>query len=339
VSPSVDAAQCSTPCFVLQRAADRVAVAECVCVPPSTYTAALRFDVRCCCLSPEFIEALRHVACSGGASCAAGCCDGTSTAGQAHSSSTGAESSVQEALRCYRGCTPLAPEGAGQPAGDDVGPTDCLAAADGFSSPFMLVRGKALSWSNVLSIVGAQAGSWLTVILMERSNLGSLWEAIKTGVFQPAHADDANSQRRTSALLRTAQEIAAVRITLSLCQLNARTDPLCTRAPAGPRVHAHAQRGARRWAENTLACQRDLSSHKPHNFKLHNRSFTACRRCLCRSEARQRPAEGLARRRTRLCHRGERLLLLLLLQPWTIAHKRLVPAMVHKAGSSLTCPC
>jgi len=92
-------------------------------------------------------------------------------------------------------------------------------SGDGFGLPSpvpdMLVRGRTLpgaaaKWKDILLTTGAKAGDFLTVIIMDFCDYGSLVRPILKGMFRPVSAsgNDREARVRYRALLRTAKEIA-----------------------------------------------------------------------------------------------------------------------------------
>ncbi|GFH29529.1 protein kinase domain-containing protein, partial [Haematococcus lacustris] len=94
-------------------------------------------------------------------------------------------------------------------------------SGDGFGLPSpvpdMVVQGRTLpeaaaKWKDILFTTGAKAHDYLTVIIMDYCDYGSLVRPILKGMFRPisVSGSDREARVRYRALLRTAKEIAQV---------------------------------------------------------------------------------------------------------------------------------
>ncbi|KAL6746045.1 kinase-like domain-containing protein [Haematococcus lacustris] len=117
------------------------------------------------------------------------------------------ESGLQ-AMGCYTGMTPLwaRPPSSSQEWGAGSGD---MPTKDGFGAADNMAGLPGMSWVEVLAHIGAKPNDFVTVIIMQHANFGTLWTAIKNAVFvRKASASGAHRRSRLRALLRTAREIA-----------------------------------------------------------------------------------------------------------------------------------
>ncbi|KAL6747663.1 kinase-like domain-containing protein [Haematococcus lacustris] len=207
------------------------------------------YDVRCCRLSPAFMEALHsqhqglHALSLDPAHFSSGP-DGQPIA--PHQIMACMDEHRQQveswlqALGCYTGMTPLwaRPPSSSQEWGAGSGD---MPTKDGFGAADNMAGLPGMSWVEVLAHIGAKPNDFVTVIIMQHANFGTLWTAIKAGccsrgrfgtsvrlkaagrlvcvplpcclmqnaVFvRKASATGAYRRARLRALLRTAREIA-----------------------------------------------------------------------------------------------------------------------------------
>ncbi|KAL6765548.1 kinase-like domain-containing protein [Haematococcus lacustris] len=81
---------------------------------------------------------------------------------------------------------------------------------DDFGSLLDLQNSQPVSWAEVLEMLQASAGQVLTVLIMQRAKLGTLWQAIQKGLFQPLPGMPHHEvYKRQRAFMRTACEVAA----------------------------------------------------------------------------------------------------------------------------------
>jgi len=155
------------------------------------------FDVRCCRLSRNFLDATRG-----------------NKFNSDSSSSRNRSTSVQSIIDSYTGTTPLwlctAPTPIYHPAEFDGGDVDAMQSGDGFGAVNRGCNQPPLSWSELLLCLGGNIkdGDYLTVIIMQHASFGTLGSAIKKHVFSSASNQSSDRRRRFRALLRTAREIA-----------------------------------------------------------------------------------------------------------------------------------
>ncbi|KAL6757525.1 kinase-like domain-containing protein [Haematococcus lacustris] len=175
------------------------------------------YDVRCCRLSPAFMEALHsqhqglHALSLDPAHFSSGP-DGQPIA--PHQIMACMDEHRQQveswlqALGCYTGMTPLwaRPPSSSQEWGAGSGD---MPTKDGFGAADNMAGLPGMSWVEVLAHIGAKPNDFVTVIIMQHANFGTLWTAIKNAVFvRKASATGAYRRARLRALLRTAREIA-----------------------------------------------------------------------------------------------------------------------------------
>ncbi|KAJ9534449.1 hypothetical protein QJQ45_016146 [Haematococcus lacustris] len=171
------------------------------------------FDVRCCQLSPAFIQALPS---STQASTPTSVAHRISmmTTDPMHGDEHAAQhaSKVAEVLQqfsTYTGITPLYTKQPTSTAGQASLSSFDNQSADGFGAPVGMNNTACLSWQDLITSVRAMPNDFLTVIVMQHASYGTLWKSIHDGIFTTQ--DDmtyADRRRRLRALLRTAREIA-----------------------------------------------------------------------------------------------------------------------------------
>ncbi|GFH26460.1 protein kinase domain-containing protein [Haematococcus lacustris] len=137
-----------------------------------------------------------------------------------------------QTMSSYTGITPL---WARPPNSQERGPgSEDMPTNDGFGAADRMTGLPGMSWVEVLAHIGAKPNDFVTVIIMQHANFGTLWSAIKetaqsrawarqqlhmgcalltaqlrNAVFvRKASAAESDRRRRLRALLRTAREIA-----------------------------------------------------------------------------------------------------------------------------------
>ncbi|KAL6750842.1 kinase-like domain-containing protein [Haematococcus lacustris] len=174
------------------------------------------YDVRCCRLSPAFMEALHsqhqgmHALSLDPAHFSSGPDGQPLPPHQIMARMDEHRKQVEswlQTISCYTGITPLwarAPNSQERGPGSEDMPTN-----DGFGAADRMTGLPGMSWVEVLAHIGAKPNDFVTVIIMQHANFGTLWSAIKNAVFvRKASATESDRRRRLRALLRTAREIA-----------------------------------------------------------------------------------------------------------------------------------
>ncbi|KAJ9514146.1 hypothetical protein QJQ45_002246 [Haematococcus lacustris] len=183
------------------------------------------YDVRCCRLSPAFLEALYSMQPGRPAHQAR-----RSSVLYSESLATSKEedchaeqvSNMVQAFAKYEGKTPLWNVAQKQDGDAATGVDTMSATLDGFGAPGGLGDDMCLSWVELLAHIGAKPNDYMTVIVMQHANYGQLWTAIKvsSGVIKNKvftrrdGAPPSDKRRRLRALLRTAREIVMANVLL-----------------------------------------------------------------------------------------------------------------------------
>ncbi|KAL6753159.1 kinase-like domain-containing protein [Haematococcus lacustris] len=169
------------------------------------------YDVRCCRLSPAFLEALysmqpgRPALQARRSSVLYSESIATSKEEDCHAEQV---SNMVQAFTKYEGKTPLWNVAQKQDGDGATGVDTMSATLDGFGAPGGLGDDMCLSWVELLAHIGAKPNDYMTVIVMQHANYGQLWTAIKNKVFTRRDgAPPSDKRRRLRALLRTAREI------------------------------------------------------------------------------------------------------------------------------------
>ncbi|KAJ9514846.1 hypothetical protein QJQ45_028606, partial [Haematococcus lacustris] len=169
------------------------------------------YDVRCCRLSPAFLEALysmqpgRPALQARRSSVLYSESIATSKEEDCHAEQV---SNMVQAFTKYEGKTPLWNVAQKQDGDGATGVDTMSATLDGFGAPGGLGEDMCLSWVELLAHIGAKPNDYMTVIVMQHANYGQLWTAIKNKVFTRRDgAPPSDKRRRLRALLRTAREI------------------------------------------------------------------------------------------------------------------------------------
>ncbi|GFH11707.1 protein kinase domain-containing protein [Haematococcus lacustris] len=145
------------------------------------------YDVRCCRLSPAFMEALHsqhqgvHALSLDPSHFSSGP-DGQPIAPQQIMACMDEHrqqvESWLQAMGCYTGITPLwaRPPSSSQEWGAGSGD---IPTKDGFGAADNMAGLPGMSWVEVLAHIGAKPNDFITVIIMQHANFGTLWTAIK----------------------------------------------------------------------------------------------------------------------------------------------------------------
>ncbi|KAL6756511.1 hypothetical protein V8C86DRAFT_67322 [Haematococcus lacustris] len=141
------------------------------------------FDVRCCQLSPAFIQALPS---STQASTPTSVAHRISmmTTDPMHGDEHAAQhaSKVAEVLQqfsTYTGITPLYTKQPTSTAGQASLSSFDNQSADGFGAPVGMNNTACLSWQDLITSVRAMPNDFLTVIVMQHASYGTLWKSIQ----------------------------------------------------------------------------------------------------------------------------------------------------------------
>ncbi|KAL6756508.1 kinase-like domain-containing protein [Haematococcus lacustris] len=172
-----------------------------------------RFDVRCCQLSPAFIQALPSSTQASTPTSVAHRISMMTTDpmhGDEHAAQHASKvAKVLQQFSTYTGITPLYTKQPTSTAGQASLSSFDNQSADGFGAPVGMNNTACLSWQDLITSVRAMPNDFLTVIVMQHASYGTLWKSIQDGIFTTQ--DDmtyADRRRRLRALLRTAREIA-----------------------------------------------------------------------------------------------------------------------------------
>ncbi|KAJ9514716.1 hypothetical protein QJQ45_028408, partial [Haematococcus lacustris] len=143
------------------------------------------YDVRCCRLSPAFLEALysmqpgRPALQARRSSVLYSESIATSKEEDCHAEQV---SNMVQAFTKYEGKTPLWNVAQKQDGDGATGVDTMSATLDGFGAPGGLGDDMCLSWVELLAHIGAKPNDYMTVIVMQHANYGQLWTAIKTSL-------------------------------------------------------------------------------------------------------------------------------------------------------------
>mmetsp|Transcript_18383 Transcript_18383/g.39524 ORF Transcript_18383/g.39524 Transcript_18383/m.39524 type:complete len:562 (-) Transcript_18383:1027-2712(-) len=93
---------------------------------------------------------------------------------------------------------------------DEHGSLESFVSGDGFGSPHVhkVALNSSVTWRDIMFCCGARPGDYLTAVILEYCDWGSLGKAIAKGVFRPSMNNQQEARLRYRALLRTAREIA-----------------------------------------------------------------------------------------------------------------------------------
>ncbi|KAJ9515284.1 hypothetical protein QJQ45_006547 [Haematococcus lacustris] len=110
----------------------------------------------------------------------------------------------------HRSLTPLTVAQAQAQQAQQSQDSASFGSIDEFGSLLDGHNGPALTWAEILELLHVQADQVLTVLVMQRAKLGTLWEAIQRGLFEPKpDLPPSEARKRKRACIRTVCEIAS----------------------------------------------------------------------------------------------------------------------------------